>query len=151
MSITAAEIPSLIGQTFAPSEWFVIDQARIDAFAAVTFDHQFIHVDPERAASTPLGTTIAHGFLTLSLLGHLTSKSVMDFEGLAMGMNYGCNRLRFVTPVRVNSQLRATRTLKSVEERGPKRLLLTYAVTVEIRDEPKPALAMDWLHLLVFN
>ena len=149
LHLKATELETLIGKPLEPSPWFLVDQARINAFADATLDHQFIHVDPERAAKTPFGTTVAHGFLTLSLLSHLSKSSALLVEGLLMSVNYGCNRVRFVSPVPVGSEIRALRTIKTVERRPRGQYLLTSDVTVEIKGNPKPALIAEWLSLLV--
>src|SRR5215472_16572072 len=115
--LKASELGTLVGRTLEPSEWFRVDQSRIDSFADATLDHQFIHVDRERAAKTPFGSTVAHGFLTLSLLSHLCKSSGFVVEGALMSVNYGLNRVRFVTPVAVGSEIRAIRTVKAVEPR----------------------------------
>ncbi|MDA8070501.1 MAG: MaoC family dehydratase [Actinomycetota bacterium] len=135
-------------------DWFTVDQALIDAFADVTHDHQFIHVDPEKAARlSPWKTTIAHGFLTLSMLSHLSTSipaALPPMPGLLMGVNYGFERVRFVNPVRVGSRIRAASTLRRVELKGPTAVDLTRAMTVEIEGETKPALVADWITRLVF-
>lgn len=135
-------------------EWFTVDQGVIDAFADVTHDHQFIHVDPEKAAElSPWKVTIAHGFLTLSMLSHLSSSipaSLPPLPGLLMGINYGFERVRFVNPVKVGSRIRAASTLRRVELKAPSAVDLTRAMTVEIDGETKPALVADWITRLVF-
>jgi acyl dehydratase len=110
-----SSFPDLIGQELGPSEWLEVDQERIDRFADATGDHQWIHVDPERAAEGPFGTTIAHGYLTLSLLPILM-KDALDLTGYRMGINYGVNKVRFPSPVPSGSRVRATFTVQSVEE-----------------------------------
>jgi acyl dehydratase len=148
LHLKASELETLIGKPLEPSAWFLVDQARINAFADATLDHQFIHVDPERAAKTPFGTTVAHGFLTLSLLSHLAKSSGLVVEGMRMSVNYGLNRVRFVSPVPVGSEIRSLRTLKSVERRPQGHYLLTSDVTVEIKGQTKPAMIAEWLSLL---
>lgn len=134
--------------------WFLVDQPLIDAFADVTHDHQFIHVDPVQAAQfSPWKVTIAHGFLTLSLLSHLSSSipsRMPSLTGLVMGINYGFDRVRFVNPVKVNSRIRARSVLSRVELKEPTAIHLTKSVTVEIDGETKPALVSDWITRLVF-
>jgi acyl dehydratase len=137
-----------IGSELGPSGWFAIDQARIDAFADVTEDHQFIHVDREKAKSGPFGDTIAHGFLTLSLLTHLTSDCSLLPENTAMGVNYGFDKVRFIQPVRVDQRVRAHVKPLTVLERQPGQYLIKSEVTVEIEGEDKPALVAEWLGLL---
>ena len=140
-----------VGKELGISEWFQVDQDRINDFADATLDHQFIHVDVEKAKSTPFGTTIAHGFLTLSLLPHLTESLGVAVEGAGMGLNYGCDKLRVLTPVKVGSKVRARVVLNSAEEKNPGQILIKQAITVEIDGEPKPALVCEWLtmHILV--
>ena len=143
------------GQPEGAGEWFEIDQERINQFADVTLDHQFIHVDPEQAAAlSPWGTTIAHGFLTLSMLTHLSGSIPQDMSrlaGIVMGVNYGFEKVRFVNPVKVGSRIRATSTLKSVELKDPNNLQVTRTFTVEIDGEDKPALVADWITRLVYG
>ena len=146
--VPAAELKEHIGRTLGPSEWFEIDQDRINAFADVTVDHQFIHVDPDKARLTPFGTTVAHGFLTLSLLTYLTSDTALMPEGTVMGVNYGFDKVRFIQPVRVGQRVRAVVVPASVIERGPGQYLIKSEVTVEIDGEDKPAVVAEWLGLL---
>jgi acyl dehydratase len=129
------------------SGWLLVDQGMIDAFADATGDRQFIHVDPGRAAQTPFGGTVAHGFLTLSLLPRLAAESIPAVEDRVMSINYGFDRVRFVAPVRSGSRIRARFVLVDVSERAPREVLTRYAVTVEIEGEEKPALAAEWLTL----
>lgn len=133
-----------IGDVFT-SPWIVVDQARIDAFAHVTEDHQFIHVDPVRAQETPFGGAIAHGFLTLSMLSTLAYAALPKLEGAALGVNYGFDRVRFLHPVRAGSRVRARFTLAAVNHRSAREWQLTYDVAVEIEGVQKPALAATWL------
>ena len=136
-------------------EWMEITQDLIDQFADVTQDHQFIHVDPEKAKATPFGTTIAHGFLTLSLLTHLgkgTNDPNVDparFEGMVMGVNYGFDKVRFVSPVKVGSRIRAHAVLSKVELKG-NAVQQTRTFTVEIEGEERPALVADWITRAVY-
>lgn len=147
--VSPDKLKSMVGEELGTSEWFTIDQDRINAFADVTVDHQFIHIDQERAAATPLGGTIAHGFLTLSLVTHLTSQIGVMPENMAMVFNYGLDRLRFVNPVRAGSRVRAHTTLMDVTEKGPGQLLIKTGVTVEIDGEEKPALVAESLMMAV--
>ncbi len=126
------------------SDWITVDQAMIDSFADVTDDHQFIHCDPVRAAETPFGGTIAHGFLLLSLLPHL-AKTIDSPPDMEMGVNYGFDRIRFLSPVRSGTRIRGANALESREEQRPGEYLDRYAVTVEIEGQDKPALAATWL------
>lgn len=147
MRMRATELPSLVGRELEPSSWLEITQQRVDRFADVTEDHQFIHVDPAAAARTPFGGTIAHGFLTLSLLPRLTAERAPTIEGQRMAINYGCDRLRFVQPVRVGSRVRARQQYLEVTEKHPDQWLVRTQVTVEIENEPKPALVVESLAL----
>jgi acyl dehydratase len=148
-TIKASELPTLQGREPDPSAWMEIDQERVDRFADVTGDHQFIHVDPGRAAATPFGGTIAHGFLTLSLLPHLTAPQTPAIEGLQMAVNYGCDRLRFLQPLRVGSRVRARQKYLEITEKRPGQWLLRSLVTVEIEHQAKPALVAETLTLFV--
>jgi len=139
----------LIGAELGVSEWFLIDQARINAFADTTEDHQFIHVDPERAAATPFRGTIAHGFLTLSLLPRLITEIGGGMEGAVMGLNYGFDKIRFLAPVKVNSRVRARAKLADFVEKAPKQYLVTQEITIEIEGEGKPALVAEWLTMVM--
>jgi acyl dehydratase len=128
------------------SDWLVVNQIMIDRFADATLDHQFIHVDPARAAETPFGGTIAHGFLTLSLLSHLAASIVRPaLPPLKMGVNYGLDRVRFVHPVRSGSRVRAASTLAAIEEKEPGVFQQTLDIAVEIEGAEKPALIATWL------
>ena len=140
-----SELQSLIGTEVGVSSWIEIDQARIDAFAEVTNDHQFIHVNPELARQTPFGTTIAHGFLTLSLASGMSYEAVAPLEGVVMGVNYGFDKLRFLAPVSVNSRVRGRFKLLSAEDKGGGRWLIKHELTVEIEGGDKPALIAEWL------
>ena len=141
----AERLAERIGEELAVSDWLELDQARIDAFAACTEDFQWIHVDRERAAAGPFGGTIAHGFLTLSLLPRLTSGVWAAGMGLEAMLNYGLDRVRFLTPVRAGARLRNRLRLVSVEPKGPGRTLIAFENTVEIEGEPKPALIANTL------
>ncbi len=143
---------ALIGNEPVAGDWFQIDQERIHAFADATLDHQFIHIDPERAAQTPFGGPIAHGFLTLSLLVHLSESIPSDLpplEGVLMGVNYGLNKVRFVNPVPVGARVRATATTVNVELKG-NAVDQVRAMTVEIEGADKPALVAEWIGRTVF-
>ena len=142
------EIRSRLGSEVGVSSWLAIDQARIDEFADATDDHQFIHVDPDAAAKTPFGGTIAHGFLTLSLLSRMAADAMMVPEGVKMAVNYGFDRVRFLAPVKSGRRVRGRFTLDSIEEKAPGQWLLRHTVTVEIEDEAKPALTAQWLGLM---
>jgi acyl dehydratase len=142
------EIRSRIGNEIGVSSWLTVDQARIDAFADATEDRQFIHVDPEAAAQTPFSGTIAHGFLSLSLLSRMGAEAMLIPEGTRMAVNYGLDRVRFLAPVRSGSRVRGRFTLDSVDEKAPGQILLRHTVTVEIEGEEKPALNAQWLGLI---
>jgi len=144
--LTLASMTERIG-TEAVSDWVEVTQAMIDAFADATGDHQFIHVDPARAAQTPFGSTVAHGFLTLSLMPLLSARTpdLPRLEGATMGVNYGGNRVRFVTPVRSGARVRGRFRLLSFEEKRPGQFQQATEFTVEIEGEAKPALAAEWI------
>jgi len=142
------EIKNRVGEEIAVSDWITIDQARIDAFAEATEDRQFIHVDAGAAARTPFGGTIAHGFLTLSLLSRMGAEAMLIPEGMKIAVNYGLDRVRFIAPVRSGKRVRGRFTLDSVEEKAPGQLLLRHIVAVEIEGEEKPALTAVWLGLM---
>ena len=141
----------LIGQEVAVSDWVLVNQARIDAFAAATLDRQWIHTEPERAAKTPFGGTIAHGFLTLSLAAHFAQSSLPPSEGSVMGVNYGFDKIRFLASVRSGSRLRGRFTLTDVVQRKPTELLKTHTLTIDIEGAEKPALTAVWLGLTIFS
>ena len=142
------EIKSRIGDEVGVSSWIEIDQARIDAFAEATEDRQFIHVDPQAAAQTRFGGAIAHGFLSLSLLSRMGAEAMLMPHGMKIAVNYGLDRVRFLSPVRSGKRVRGRFTLDSVEEKVPGQILLKHQVTVEIEDEDRPALSATWLTLL---
>lgn len=144
-----------LGQPEGSGDWFEIDQQRINAFADVTLDHQFIHVDPEQAAQlSPWKVTIAHGFLTLSMLTHLSTSLPQPPErlnGILMGVNYGFDKVRFINPVKVGSRIRATSVLSAVEQKDPNTLQVTRTITIEIDGEAKPACVAEWVTRLVYG
>jgi len=142
------EIRSRIGTEVGVSGWLTIDQPRIDAFADATEDRQFIHVDPEAAAQSPFGGTVAHGFLSLSMLSRMAAEAMLIPDNVKMAVNYGLDRVRFIAPVRSGKRIRGRFTLDSIEERAPGQLLLRHGVTVEIEGVDKPALTAQWLGLL---
>ena len=146
-----SDLPSLIGQEVGVSRWITVDQARIDAFARITEDEQFIHVDPERAKSTPFGGTIAHGFLTLSLASTMSYDAVAPLDGMVMGVNYGFDKLRFLAPVPAGSKVRGRFKLLSAEDKGGGRWLLKHELTVEIEGADKPGCVVDTISLLTFE
>lgn len=149
-SVSITALMEKVGTEIGVSEWFTVTQDRIDGFADATLDHQFIHVDPARvAAESPFGVTIAHGFLTLSLLPHLGSGVKLLPEGTKVEINYGTDKVRFLAPVPVNSRLRARVTLADVTERRPGQYLIKRLVTVEIKGEDRPALVAETLTLAI--
>lgn len=149
--IAIDEIPGLVGTTVGTSSWRTVTQAMIDGFADATDDHQWIHVDPERAArETPYGGTIAHGFLTLSLLSALAYEALPDLDGdVRMGVNYGFDEVRFHAAVRAGARLRAIFGLADADIRPSGRILFTYDVTLEIENSTKPAMTAKWLTLMI--
>ena len=144
---TAEEIRSRLGAEVGTSGWIVVGQDRITAFAETTEDRQFIHLDAEAAAQTPFGGTIAHGFLTLSLLSRMAAEAMVVPDSAKMVVNYGLDRVRFLAPVRSGKSVRGHFVLESIDEKAPGQLLLRHAVTVEIEGEDKPALSAQWLTL----
>ena len=149
VSLTKDSAPELIGTELGVSDWFQIDQSRIDAFADATLDHQFIHVDPEKAKHTPFGGTIAHGFLTLSLLPYLVTGLGVGMENAVMGLNYGFDKIRFLAPVKVGSKVRARARLADFVEKAPKQFLIIQEITIEIEHEARPALVAQWLTMVM--
>jgi acyl dehydratase len=148
-TIPLVDYPSLVGREVGISDWVTVDQTMIDRFADLTGDRQFIHVDPLRAAATPLGGTIAHGFLTLSLLGGMGMEIIPLPTGMVMSMNYGFDKVRFLAPVRSGKRVRGRLTLTGLEPKGKGQHMLHYAASLEIEGEAKPALAADWLIMVV--
>lgn len=144
-----SKLSEMVGQEIGVSDWVMIDQERINVFADNTEDHQFIHINPEMAAKTPFGGTIAHGFLTLSLLAKFSEQAGIVLEGVQMGVNYGFEKVRFLAPVPSGSNVRGRFVLKSFEEKKSGQFLLTYSVTVEIEGGEKPALIADWLGMQI--
>ncbi|MFC4294435.1 MaoC family dehydratase [Novosphingobium tardum] len=144
--VTPNDLKARIGETIGTSEWFEISQDRINKFAEATGDFQFIHIDEEKAKLTPFGGTIAHGFLTLSLIPVLTAKSDCPRpEGIKMGVNYGGNKTRFIAPVRAGKRVRAHFKLLEMDEKRPGQWQQTMEITIEIENEPKPALMAEWI------
>lgn len=142
---TIEEIQERVGTEIGMSDWILIDQNRIDAFAAITEDHQFIHVDPERAKQTPFRGTVAHGFLTLSMLSRMAGGVMLHPESMRMAVNYGFEKVRFMAPVKSGKRVRGRFRMLSAEEKRASQWQITYEVTVEIEDEDKPALVADWI------
>jgi len=138
-----------VGQELGVSEWAEMTQDRISKFADVTEDHQFIHIDEEKAKMfTPFGGTIAHGFLTLSMLSRFAETGLPSVDGAKMGMNYGLNKVRFLSPVPSGAKIRGRFTLSSAEEKNPGQLLLSHTITVEVEGGAKPAAVAEWLSLI---
>ncbi|MBI2782621.1 MAG: MaoC family dehydratase [Gammaproteobacteria bacterium] len=147
--IDTANLAACIGQDAGTSEWFTIDQQRVNDFADVTLDHQFIHVDPVKAAQGPFGTTIAHGFLTLSMLAYFLQNGVgVDVPNRTMGVNYGFDKVRFLQPVKVGSRIRARAAVLEAAEKNPGQFLFKLDITVEIEGQDKPAIKAEWLSMI---
>lgn len=147
ITATAETVSDLVGKETGVSDWITIDQERINTFADVTEDHQFIHIDEEAAKATPFGTTIAHGFLSLSMLSKLAAGSVVVLEGVKMGVNYGFDKVRFSAPVKSGKRIRGRFTLMSADQKIPGQWTFKYGVKVEIEGEDKPALVAEWLSM----
>jgi acyl dehydratase len=148
-TVKVDELPSLVGRELEPSPWFEITQERVNQFADATNDHQFIHIDPEKAAQTPFGGPIAHGFLSLSLLSYLNEQSAIVPENTVMGINYGSDKVRYLAPVRVGKRIRSHQKILEVTEKKPGQWLFKNAVTVEIEGEETPALVAEILSMMV--
>lgn len=152
IEIALAEMKNHVGTEMGVSDWITVDQTMIDSFAKATLDDQFIHTDPERAkAESPFGGTIAHGFLTLSLLSALNYDALPRIREQTMGINYGFDTVRFVAPVKSGARVRGRFTLAETRFRGASMLMTTYDVTVEIENEKKPALTARWTTISQFN
>ena len=150
--ISLADVPGLVGKELGVSDWITVDQTMIDRFADATLDQQFIHVDPARAvAESPFGGTIAHGFLSLSLLSAMNFSAVPSIREQIMGLNYGFDRVRFMSPVKSGGRVRGHFTLADCRFRGAGMLMTTYDVSVEIENEKKPALTACWLTIVQFD
>jgi len=146
--LSLRKLKAMIGREVGLSDWFVIDQDRIDAFAAATEDRQWIHVDPERAARSPLGGTVAHGFLLLSLVPFFSFSNEVFQGRFRMAVNYGLDRVRFPQSVRAGSRIRNRAALKKIEKRGFRRVLVTVQNTIEVERAAKPAMVADVLALI---
>jgi acyl dehydratase len=147
LTVSKEELPSYIDKTLEPSAWLTINQGMINTFADATRDHQFIHVDEEKAKQTPFGSTIAHGYLTLSLISSFLEECGVIPEGTVMAINYGSDKVRFLQPVKVNNEVRAHAVLMSVLEKAPGQILLKTKITVEVKGEDTPALVAEILGL----
>ena len=150
-AIPVVEIKAMAGQEIGVSDWLEVDQEKINAFADITEDWQFIHVDPERAARTPFGGTIAHGFLTLSLLSAMAMDAVPCLENTTMGINSGFDKIRFLSPVTAGARIRGRFKVISADELKPGELTLKYQVDVEIEGRDRPALTAEWISLQYFR
>jgi acyl dehydratase len=148
-TISKNDIGDYIGEVLGQSDWLLIDQERINSFAESTDDFQFIHVDENAAAKTAFGGTIAHGFLTLSLLSSLCSDLMLKIDGTVMSLNYGFDKVRFLSPVKVGSRVRAHAKLLESVEKNPGQILAKHEVTIEIEGEDKPALVAEWLGMTI--
>lgn len=144
--MTPQDVAARVGENIGTSEWVEMSQERINQFAEATGDHQFIHINPEMAKMTPFGGTIAHGFLTLSMIPYLSANSDLPkVDGVKMGVNYGGNKVRFLTPVRAGSRVRGRFKLLDFAEKRPGQFQQTTEFTVEIEGQDKPALIAEWI------
>ncbi|WND01951.1 MaoC family dehydratase [Temperatibacter marinus] len=144
------ELENFVGEVTGTSEWFQVTQDQISLFADATHDHQFIHIDPERAADTMFGSTIAHGFLTLSMLSHLAIDCMITIPDPEMVINYGLDTVRFMSPVKVDKRIRAVCKLVDVQVKGAgKRALCKYDISIEIEGEKRPAMNAEWLMMFM--
>lgn len=149
--ISREEILNCVGEQLETTDWFTVTQTQINQFADATLDHQFIHVDPEKAKETPFGSTIAHGFLSLSMLSHFAETFGVAIEGVYMGVNYGFDKVRFIAPVKVDSRIRCHAKVIGVVEKNPGQFMITTAVEVEIEGSDKPALIAEWISMQMIN
>jgi acyl dehydratase len=149
--VKTEDLPKLAGRQLEASEWLEITQERIDQFAVATNDHQFIHVDPEKASQTPFGCTIAHGFLTLSLLSYLLTQHSVAPEGMVMALNYGSDKVRYLAPVKVGQRIRAQQKILEIIEKNPGQWLGKTEVSIEIEGEKVPALIAEILTMYVLG
>jgi acyl dehydratase len=149
--ISLSEVRNIVGTEVGLSDWIMVDQTKIDAFADATDDHQYIHVDPERAKATPFGGTIAHGFLTLSLLSAMNYNCLPKIREQTLGINYGFEKVRFMAPVKTGSRIRGHFILSDSRFRGSSMIMLTYEVTIEVENERKPALTATWITISQFD
>lgn len=151
LRVPSAELQNYIDKPMQPSEWVTIDQDRINAFADATMDHQFIHVDEAKAAQTPFGSTIAHGYLTMSLISYFLGECAVGPDNAVMAINYGSDKVRYLQPVKVNSEIRAQSTLIEVSDKAPGQLLTKSRITIEIKGQDKPALVAEILGLFILQ
>ena len=146
--VTVAEkkdIADYVGFEPEPTHWFTVTQDQINQFADCTLDHQYIHIDPAKAKDSPFGSTIAHGFLSLSMLSHFSESYSVLIDGAYMGINYGFDKVRFIAPVKVNSRIRAVPRIIDITEKKPGHYQFRTEVIVEIEGSEKPAMTVDWL------
>lgn len=148
-NISVEKFRKLAGTELGPSDWLMIDQQRINCFADATSDHQFIHIDAKKAAATPFGSTIAHGFLSLSLVSHLVGQIMLKPEGTVMGINYGSDKVRFLQAVKVDTRVRARARIDRISARPGGQFLVKATVTIEIENEQRPALIAEILSLYI--
>ena len=151
ISVPLDKIADYIDQPTEPTDWTLVDQERIDGFADVTMDHQFIHVDAEKAARSPFGTTIAHGYLTMSLISHFLGQCAIAPENALMAVNYGSDKVRFLMPVKVDSEIRGQATLLEVSDKAPGQLLVKTRINIEIKGEDTPAMVAEILTLFILS
>jgi acyl dehydratase len=151
LTVSKEELQEYVDKPLEPSAWVRIDQKMINTFADATMDHQFIHVDKERAAQTPFGTTIAHGYLTMSLISHFLGECAIGPKNAVMALNYGSDKVRYLQPVKVDSDIRAQATLMSVSEKAPGQILVKTGIAIEIKGEEKPALVAEILSLYILQ
>lgn len=149
ITVSLDEFASSAGRELDPSDWLLIDQARVNQFAAATNDHQFIHIDPAKAAQTPFGGTIAHGFLTLSLLSFLNAQNLILPKGVVMGINYGSNKVRYLQAVKVGERVRSRQKLLTISEKKEGQWMVRSSVQVEIENKEKPAMIAEILSLYI--
>jgi acyl dehydratase len=147
-TMTLDEISAYVGKEIGVSDWFLLDQNRINQFADITEDHMFLHVNPEAAAATPFGGTIAHGLLTLSMMPVMAYQAVPGVSGTKMGVNYGYNKVRFMAPVRSGKRIRGRFGVKALEPQSGGRMQIVHDCTIEIEGESKPALAAEWITMV---
>ena len=150
-TIPLEDLPQMAGKQLAPSDWLEITQDRVNQFADATNDHQYIHTDPEKAAQTPFGGTIAHGYLTLSLLSYLLPQNTIRPAGMAMALNYGSDKVRYLAPVKVGQRVRAQQKILEIDEKRPGQWLSKIGVTVEIEGESAPALIAEILTMYIIE
>ncbi len=151
LTVSKEKLQEYVDQPLAPSAWVRIDQTMINTFADATMDHQFIHVDEAKAAQTPFGSTIAHGYLTMSLISHFLGECAVGPNDALMAINYGSDRVRYLQPVKVDSEIRAQASLKSVSEKAPGQILTKTGITIEIKGEETPALVAEVLSLFILQ